>query len=245
MAGTPVVAEVPLGRRLERGHVYYVALKALDNDGLSRWELNLTFLSRSYTFILSKNCHKSMICHDVANVGFLLHSGVSNMARFTVPESLSEDSTALHHHAAAGQHVQDPSLEEPLGAGISRETVQRREDNTQLHERTYITPSSRDADTSRVGIEEYNGETREEQRFLSTPPPNSEALESDGPENQENRNRKKNRKRKKNKSKRRKNEGRRNGRRKDLERQGRGRDTSVWGSHLHDIYAEIERWNQS
>lgn len=35
-AGTQVEAEVPVGRQLERGHLYYVALKALDNDGLSR-----------------------------------------------------------------------------------------------------------------------------------------------------------------------------------------------------------------
>lgn len=35
-AGTQVHAEIPVGRHFERGHLYYVALKALDNDGLSR-----------------------------------------------------------------------------------------------------------------------------------------------------------------------------------------------------------------
>lgn len=35
-AGTRVVAKVPLKRQLEQGQVYYVALKALDNDGHSR-----------------------------------------------------------------------------------------------------------------------------------------------------------------------------------------------------------------
>lgn len=35
-AGTRVGVEVSLARQLQRGHVYYVALKALDDDGYSR-----------------------------------------------------------------------------------------------------------------------------------------------------------------------------------------------------------------
>lgn len=38
-AGTRVGVEVPLLRQLQRGRVYYVALKAQDSDGYSRYEL--------------------------------------------------------------------------------------------------------------------------------------------------------------------------------------------------------------
>ncbi|XP_050719632.1 uncharacterized protein LOC127000230 isoform X1 [Eriocheir sinensis] len=44
-AGTQVEVEVPVGRRLERGHLYYVALKALDNDGLSSGVSNVAQFS--------------------------------------------------------------------------------------------------------------------------------------------------------------------------------------------------------
>ena len=47
-AGTRVGVEVPLTRPLQRDHVYYVAFKALDDDGHHRLEINLTLLTSAY-----------------------------------------------------------------------------------------------------------------------------------------------------------------------------------------------------
>ena len=42
-AGTRVGVEVPLTRPLQRDHVYYVAFKALDDDGHYRLEIHLAY----------------------------------------------------------------------------------------------------------------------------------------------------------------------------------------------------------
>lgn len=155
---------------------------------------------------------------------FLLRSGVSNVAQFSIPEFLAEGTAMPHYHAAAENNLQSPHLEDPLGASRSREYT------PQVPDRTHITPLPRHADSvSEVG-EGLNRGHRED----------SKAVESDEPGKQKKRNRRKNRK----KLKRRRKEGRRNGRR-GSERQREGSDTSVMKSLLHDIKAEIEKWNQS
>lgn len=208
-AGTRVGVEVPLLRQLQRGRVYYVALKAQDSDGYS--------------------------------------SGVSNVAQFSIPETSTDTTRAASHGTSTTNHMWvDPRIEEVPGTSSSPGSVSRDGEMAVFSEENPTPPPPRGSYTaSESETQTSSGGNNEQQSLLSTSPsPTSDPSQADGSGNQRKRDRRKDRRRKKNKNSKRRKGRRRNGRRRNSRRGGNS-NTSVWKSHALDIYAELERWNES
>ncbi|KAG0719813.1 Calcium-activated chloride channel regulator 1 [Chionoecetes opilio] len=101
-AGTRVSVEVPLARRLERGHVYYVAFKAVDNDGYSSGVSNMaqfsipkSFAAVSYGMATRNNAgaHSILEAADTSNMrGSVIRNGEITVFSESPTPSLTRDS---------------------------------------------------------------------------------------------------------------------------------------------------------
>ncbi|XP_063843744.1 uncharacterized protein LOC135090678 isoform X2 [Scylla paramamosain] len=121
-AGTRVSVEVPLVRPLQRGHVYYVAFKALDNDGHSSRVSNVA----RFTVLRSSTTNNTAASNSVPPTHARIHTQIEEAPGTTTLRGSTRTNGEINTEAPlitplTGSNTESEQQREPNREGISED----------------------------------------------------------------------------------------------------------------------------